>query len=94
MFRAEEIYRYNGNPLMQSSEADGPNGVFRIPLSNSSCAWCIMSDGLGWEHVSVYITKGLESADDQRTPTWAEMCKIKDIFWDSDECVIQYHPSW
>jgi len=37
------------------------------------------------EHVSVSLK--------HRTPTWAEMCKVKDLFWDEDEVVVQYHPS-
>lgn len=38
----------------------------------------------GWEHVSISMNK--------RCPTWDEMCMVKDIFWDEEECVIQYHP--
>jgi hypothetical protein len=38
----------------------------------------------GWEHVSV--------STEDRCPTWKEMCFVKDLFWDSHECVIQFHP--
>lgn len=38
----------------------------------------------GWEHVSVSYSK--------RTPTWDEMCKVKDMFWNDNETVVQYHP--
>lgn len=38
----------------------------------------------GWEHVSVSAPG--------RTPTWAEMCFVKDLFWEETECVVQYHP--
>lgn len=44
----------------------------------------VWSFGGGWEHVSVSYRK--------RTPTWAEMCKVKDMFWNEDETVVQYHP--
>lgn len=44
----------------------------------------IASWGMGWEHVSV--------SRSNRTPTWEEMCRIKDLFWGSEECVVQYHP--
>ena len=27
-----------------------------------------------------------------RCPTWDEMCLVKDIFWQDDECVVQFHP--
>ena len=26
------------------------------------------------------------------TPSWDDMCKIKDIFFKEEECVVQYHP--
>lgn len=38
----------------------------------------------GFEHVSVSCAK--------RTPMWEEMYVIKDMFWDDEECVIQYFP--
>jgi len=44
----------------------------------------IASNGMGWEHVSVSL--------ENRTPSWEEMCWVKDLFWNDDECVIQYHP--
>lgn len=37
-----------------------------------------------WEHVSISLPN--------RTPTWAEMCFIKDLFWDKKETVVQFHP--
>ena len=40
--------------------------------------------GMGWEHLSVSTRK--------RCPTWDEMCFFKDLFWESRETVIQYHP--
>jgi hypothetical protein len=39
---------------------------------------------MGWEHVSV--------SRQDRCPLWDEMCQIKSMFWDEDDCVIQYHP--
>ena len=24
--------------------------------------------------------------------SWEEMCRVKDIFWGEDECVVQFHP--
>lgn len=38
----------------------------------------------GWEHVSV--------SHASRTPTWDEMCFIKDLFWDAEDVVVQFHP--
>jgi hypothetical protein len=37
-----------------------------------------------WDHVSVSIA--------DRCPTWNEMCWIKDLFFDPEECVLQFHP--
>ncbi len=73
---------------MASNDSYGNNGAFEIPLSGRSTAIIIASDGLGWEHVSVHIM----ADNKQRTPTWSEMCKIKDMFWNDNETVIQYHP--
>ena len=28
-----------------------------------------------------------------RCPTWAEMCIIKDIFFEEAECCVEYHPA-
>lgn len=44
----------------------------------------IASSGFGWEHVSV--------SRRDRCPTWDEMCLVKALFWDDDDCVIQHHP--
>ncbi len=44
----------------------------------------IFSTGGGWDHVSVSF--------ENRCPKWEEMCRIKNIFFYPDECVIQYHP--
>lgn len=41
-------------------------------------------DETGWEHVSV--------STHRRTPNWQEMCFVKDLFWDEEECVMQLHP--
>ena len=39
----------------------------------------------GWEHVSVSPYGG-------KTPTWDDMCEVKDMFWSDEEAVIQIHP--
>ena len=97
--QAPEKYRFTqaGNPW-SSSTVDGMNGAFDIPLSGMGhkvMAHCIVSDGFDpvtpvpWEHVSVQIFE----FGRHRIPTWVEMCKVKDIFWEEEECVIQYHPA-
>lgn len=47
----------------------------------------VKSNGGGWEHVSISPFKR------SYTPTWDEMCKLKDMFFCSDETVVQYHPA-
>lgn len=38
-----------------------------------------------WDHVSVSLPT--------RTPTWEEMCHVKDLFFELNETVVQFHPS-
>lgn len=71
--------------FMGSDARNGNNGVFFIPSRQGRPPFkVIASDGEGWEHVSVSLP--------DRLPTWDEMCALKDIFWDADDCVVQYHP--
>lgn len=67
-----------------SDDSIGNNGAFVIKLKHGQSVYVIASCELGWEHVSVSRT--------DRCPTWDEMCQIKSIFWDADDCVLQYHP--
>ena len=61
---------------------DGGMGVFtKGSLKNMTVIW---SYGCGLEHVSI--------DGKNRTPTWDEMCSIKDMFFSDDECCVQYHP--
>lgn len=54
----------------------------------------IASTGLGWEHVSITIlSHKKKNSFVERCPTWEEMCWIKDLFWNDDEVVVQYHPA-
>lgn len=63
-------------------------GLFQVRCPLSSTWLTIMSsDGTEecpWEHVSV--------SNINRCPTWEEMCWVKDLFWEPEETVIQYHP--
>lgn len=70
---------------LYGNEGDKYNGVFRnIPLPSGAKACVVISNGGGWEHVSVSI-KG-------RCPRWQEMCYIKDLFFEDEEEVVQFHP--
>ncbi len=45
----------------------------------------IFSNQLGWEHLSISMPN--------KTPSWEQMCRMKDIFWNEDETCIEYHPA-
>lgn len=75
-------YRYE---LFKGILGDEHNGVFEIPIDNKTFN-VIASDGMDWEHVSVSIQNV------ERCPKWSEMCKIKEMFFEDDEIVMQLHP--
>lgn len=91
MFHVPEKFRISEkeNKFLGSDSGYGNNGAFRIRISNVACFFIVASDGEGWEHVSVHVS----DCGSNRTPTWDEMCKIKFLFWDESDCIIQYHPS-
>ena len=63
---------------------DGGRGVITMPTWTGTVVW---SFGGGWEHVSVAPIKK------RITPSWDDMCILKDIFFNEDETVVQYHPA-
>lgn len=81
-----EAFRITTGP-MASDRSYGNNGAFRF-YHQETKAWLavIASDQLGWDHVSIHVT------NEQRCPTWEEMCYVKDLFFRDDELVIQFHP--
>lgn len=91
MFKVPENYRVTQNSPFATKKEDGNNGVFKIPFNKNLVAIAIASDGRDWDHVSVRIVNA--KTNEQRTPTWNQMCKIKSMFWTDDECVLQYHPA-
>lgn len=69
------------------AEGDGKNGIFKVFVDGRSF-FCIASNGGGWEHVSVSPCNRKRKT----CPTWEEMCAIKNMFFEDDEAVVQYHP--
>ena len=70
-----------------TTESDGLMGAFQI-VGPTGDVLRILSSGTGelaegWEHVSVSTR--------DRTPNWAEMTFVKNLFWGEEECVVQYH---
>lgn len=75
-----------------SSPEHGNNGAFLVVAPSGMSLRIIASDGShpdaeGWEHVSVSLS------GPKRCPNWPEMCFAKQLFWDDDETVIQFHPA-
>lgn len=72
------------NGQFKSDSSYGFNGAFIIECPHKLL--CIVSDQLGWDHISVSVYKK------KRCPDWQEMCFIKKKFFKDSETVIQYHP--
>lgn len=80
-----EELKQTPNLLIIRTGLDGGIGeIFKIGKRYGSVIW---SFGGGWEHVSVSPYKH------SHTPTWDEMCSLKDMFFKDDEVVVQYHPA-
>ena len=70
------------------SEPGKDYGAFVVPSPYGGISLRVVSSGADsehmWEHVSV--------STDRRTPNWGEMAFIKSLFWDDEECVVEFHP--
>ena len=78
--------------MLASTDRQGNNGAFVVPVLKTAICNVIASDGEGWEHVSVSLDPHIMGAKPaERTPTWAEMDAVKRIFWDDTDCVVQFH---
>lgn len=86
--RVEAGRQRNGTPTYDSQPGDrfgafflhGPCGEALLVIAGDGSA----VDAEGWEHVSVSTKR--------RIPNWIEMSWVKDLFFDEEECVVQYHP--
>lgn len=74
----------NKRLLIKKQALDGIQATLVHPNYKLGSVIIVFSFGQGWEHASISLAK--------RCPTWDEMCMIKDIFWNEEECVVQYHP--
>ena len=81
MKKFEEIQSDKRIQKMDSA-ADGFNGWVTI---KGQVFFFVCSTGGGWDHVSVSQRK--------RCPSWEEMCIVKDIFFNKNECCVEYHPA-
>lgn len=106
MFHVPEKWRITDqrNKMFGTTKYDGNEGCFKIDHPKIAGYWftVVASDGKKlkalpgneafplWEHVSVSL--GTHKRPVDRCPTWGEMCFIKELFWDDEDCVVQYHP--
>lgn len=97
-WREVSKYRIREGRLASGDESRN-NGAFMLPVlkaggeillsSDQKICHCtlgiIVSDGEGWDHVSVSLPT--------RCPSWEEMCFIKDLFFEPFESAMQLHPA-
>jgi hypothetical protein len=57
-----------------------------VALDHSNGERHVVDALTGWEHVSVQVEPAT------RTPTWDEMAWVKQLFWEPEECAVEYHP--
>lgn len=69
--------------IRAEAKGDGLGGYYYDKISDKRLNF-IFSYQMGWEHLSVSMPN--------RTPSWEQMCRMKDIFWDENEACVQYHP--
>lgn len=79
----DEIRKLPGLIVIETTP-DG--GMGELWWSGKRFATVIWSNGAGWDHVSMAPYKR------SHTPTWQEMCRLKDMFFYEYEAVVQYHP--
>lgn len=79
----EEIKKTPNLIIEAETENDGMGGRYYDRINNKWLNF-IFSYQMGWEHLSVSMPS--------RTPSWEQMCMMKDIFWGKDECCVEYHP--
>ena len=79
----EEILRSNYLFHVETG-FDGGRCCIKFRSFLASIQW---SYGAGWEHVSIAPLQR------EYTPSWDDMCKLKDMFFYEHETVIQVHPA-
>lgn len=69
-----------------SDDSFGFNGFFCLWIGDKRVK-AMASDGEGWQHVSVSLND-----TPKKTPSWDVMCQVKDLFWEDEDVVVQFHP--
>jgi hypothetical protein len=89
-FHVPESARIKNHPFLASDDSDGNNGAFIIESPEPGWKLALVCSDEEWEHVSVHAFK--DGGNKQRIPTWKEMSHVKDLCWDNEDIVIQFHP--
>lgn len=97
MFHVPEECRMLTHPKLGTDASAGNNGVFVLyyragngkkeelhAIASDDKDWPAELGLLKWEHVSV--------STQNHIPTWDQMCFVKNLFWDVEDSVIQFHP--
>ena len=73
----------SGRVVITEQNDDGFSGMFYAPGISATliCSW-----GGGWEHVSISPTRK------SYTPSWDDMCRLKETIFKDEEAVVQIHP--
>src|SRR5215831_14844233 len=74
------------DPVYGSDPSYGFCGMFCLVI-NGLKVKMLAGDGRGWQHVSVSIHGS------SLPPSWSIMCQVKDLFWETEDWVIQFHPA-
>jgi hypothetical protein len=90
-----EPYRFIRDGSPWTSQPGDPCGLFIVPAQSWTKGLKIIatdgqtSDGVDthFEHVSV------SHLQDHQTPSWEEMDAVRHLFWEPEQCVVQYHPA-
>ena len=92
MFNTKKVEKFRQlDGVYGTTSDDGNNGAFNLHLIKQDY-FIICSDGLGWEHVSISKKRAITSKMEYRAPSWSVMCAVKDLFWEKEDTVIQFHP--
>ncbi len=79
----EEIKQTRNLFIEAENDNDGMGGHYYDSVSGKNLNF-IFSYQIGWEHLSVSMPS--------KTPSWDQMCRMKDIFWNKNEACVEYHP--
>lgn len=77
-------YRDRAWERAMGGEGDDFGGCFKVPSDKAGITLAIIASNMaGWDHLSV--------SSEWRCPSWAEMEKVKRLFFRDDETAMQLH---